>query len=336
MSVGFGFLGAGGIARGALRPAVDAADGAHLQAVASRDAARAVALEPAGTVYDDYAGLLEDPSVDVVYVALHNDVHEQWATAALRAGKHVLCEKPLGLDAAQVARMQQAAQDADRLLVEAWWYRWHPRTVRAVDLVASGDLGPVRHMEAAFCFDGDFDGEQAGNYRMDPALGGGAIYDVGCYTAEAARWALAGAPLTLTSAAGRFVGPPEAPVDVAAQVRASAALPDGSKALVDLRCAIRGEIDQLVAVHGAAASVVLGGESFASHSSPSSLYVIPTDRRRVDPVREDFPAVDPYRLMVEAVAARVQGDDAWLPDLTDSLAVARFTDAWRAGARDGV
>ena len=336
MSVGFGFLGAGGIARGALRPAVQAADGAHLQAVAARDAGRAAALEPAGAAYDDYAALLEDPAVDVVYVALHNDAHEQWATAALRAGKHVLCEKPLGLDATQVARMQQAAQDADRLLVEAWWYRWHPRTVRAVELVNSGGLGPVRHMEAAFCFDGDFDGEQAGNYRMDAARGGGAVYDVGCYTVDAARWALGGAPLTITSAGGRLVGPPEAQVDVAAQVRAGAAMPDGTEAVVDLRCAIRGETDQLVAVHGAAASVVLGGESFASHNSPSSIYVVPIDRRRTDPVREDFAAVDPYRLMVEAVAARVRGEDTWLPDAGHSLAVAEFTDAWRAATHDSV
>lgn len=124
-SVGFGFLGAGMIATTALSPAVHAADGAHLQAVAARDIDRARSLEPAGKAYDDYSAVLADDTVDVVYIALANDAHERWTLAALEAGKHVLCEKPLGLDVAQVRRMTDAAAAADRLLVEAFWYRWH-------------------------------------------------------------------------------------------------------------------------------------------------------------------------------------------------------------------
>ena len=124
--VRWGFLGAGGIARTALAPAVAAASGAVLHAVAARDPARAAALGPV-RAYGDYAALLADDDVDAVYVALHNDAHLPWTLAALAAGKHVLCEKPLGLSAAEVDQMAAAA--GDRLVVEASWYRWHPREI---------------------------------------------------------------------------------------------------------------------------------------------------------------------------------------------------------------
>ncbi|MGJ7440194.1 Gfo/Idh/MocA family protein [Aquipuribacter sp. MA13-6] len=355
-STGFGFLGAGGIATGALAPAVHAADGAHLQAVAARSQQRAAALEPAGRAYDDYAAVLADETVDVVYVALSNDLHERWTVAALEAGKHVLCEKPLGLDAAQVRRMTDAAAAADRLLVEAWWYRWHPRTLRAVDLVRSGALGRVVRVETEFSFDADL----TGNYRVDPTRGGGGIYDVGCYAVDAARWALQAGPLEVLSAEGEVrdgvdvrasarlglphrgdaatgsgaVVPPGAPAAPAPVDGPGAApgLPD--EPVAEVRCGIGTRPEQLVAVYGERATMVLGGESFATKDVPCSLFLHPVDGRtgRVEGggTREDFPAVDPYRLMVEAVAAAVRGEDVWLPTAQDSLDIAHVTDAFRA------
>ncbi len=332
MSVGFGFLGAGGIATGALAPAVHAADGAHLQAVAARSVDRAAALQPAGRAYDDYAAVLADDGVDVVYVALSNDLHEPWTVAALEAGKHVLCEKPLGLDAAQVRRMTDAAAAADRLLVEAWWYRWHPRTQRAVELVRSGALGRVVRVEAEFSFDADL----SGNYRVDPARGGGGIYDVGCYAVDAARWALQAGRLEVLSAEGEV----RDGVDVRASARLG--LPGGVSGaggaedppVAEVRCGIGTRPEQLVAVYGEDLTMVLGGESFATKDEPCSLYLHPvhdrTGRGAGTGAREDFPAVDPYRLMVEAVAAAVRGEDVWLPTAQDSLDIVDITDAFRA------
>ena len=109
--IGWGFLGAGSIARSSLAPAVHRTAGAALHAVASRDPARAAVLGPA-IAYGDYDELLQDPRVQIVYIALHNSAHEAWTLRALAAGKHVLCEKPLGLDAAQVERMARAADAA--------------------------------------------------------------------------------------------------------------------------------------------------------------------------------------------------------------------------------
>src|SRR3954469_13651417 len=119
--VRWGFLGAGMIA-GVLARAVQTAEGAVLQAVAARDLARAEGLRPV-SAYDDYAAVVADDQVDAVYVALSNDLHRPWTIAALEAGKAVLCEKPLGLTAAEVDDMQAAAYAAGALLVEASWSR---------------------------------------------------------------------------------------------------------------------------------------------------------------------------------------------------------------------
>ncbi len=322
--VRFGFLGAGWIAHRALAPAVHSADGAVLQAAAARDADRARSLAPAGRAYDSYDALLADPDVDVVYVNLGNDGHRPWTTAALRAGKHVLCEKPLGLDPAEVAEMTQAAEAAGRLLVEAFWYRWHPRTRRLEQLVAEGAVGRVQYIEAEFSFDGGGEDRMRGNYRLDPARGGGALLDVGCYSVSAAHTVL-GPDLalgpSLPGAAGsvdRRTGPTG--VDVSTSARLACVGGPHAGADVVVRCGIEGRDHQVLRVVGDAATVELSpGEPFTSWHAPASLTVTTPDGS----VRtEDFAAVDPYRLMVEAVAARVRGRSAFLPGPEHSAHVA--------------
>lgn len=325
--VGFGFLGAGWIARRALAPAVHAADGAVLAAVAARDPARAAALEPRGRAYDDYRAVLDDPTVDVVYVNLSNESHLPWTLAALDAGKHVLCEKPLGLDTAEVAEMADAALAADRLLVEAFWYRWHPRTRRLERLLASGALGPVRVGEAEFSFDGSAETRMAGNYRLDPSRGGGALYDVGCYAVSATHLML-GPALAVERAEARHG---ETGVDVAAALWLSPAPADGAaeRSRGEVRCGIAGPDRQVLRVSGEVARLDFAeGEAFTSWHQPSSLTITTPDGAvRV----EEFTPVDPYRLMVEAVAARIRGQEAFLVDLGHSRSVAATLQAARAG-----
>ncbi|HLY31357.1 MAG TPA: Gfo/Idh/MocA family oxidoreductase, partial [Ktedonobacterales bacterium] len=115
--VRWGFLGAGYIARTALAPAVHAASGAVLQAVAARDIDRARALRPVGAAYSAYEEVLADPDVDAVYLSLTNEAHAPWSIAAMQAGKHVLCEKPLAMSAAEVDAMSAVAASSGRLLV---------------------------------------------------------------------------------------------------------------------------------------------------------------------------------------------------------------------------
>ena len=182
MTVRWGFLGAGWIAQRALAPAVHAAAGARLEAVASRDPDRSRALEPR-RMHASYADLLADDQIDAVYVCLANEQHLEWVTRALGAGKHVLCEKPMGRDHAEAAAMAAAAAAADRLLVEAVWCRWHPRFQRLATLAREGALGALVSVDSAFTFAVDL----RGNYRGDPARGGGALLDVGGYQVHAWR-----------------------------------------------------------------------------------------------------------------------------------------------------
>lgn len=319
--VRFGFLGAGWIASRALAPAVHAAQGAVLQAAAARDGDRARALEPAGRVHvgeDAYAALLEDPDVDAVYISLTNEVHLRWTLAALEAGKHVLCEKPLGLDVAEVRRMHDAADAAGLVLLEGFFYRWHPRMRRLGELVSSGLLGPVRAVRSQFCFTGDERLE--GNYRLDPGRGGGALYDVGVYPLSAAHALLPG-PLSVTTAQAAS-GPTGVDLDCTARLVAEAG------AVVDLRCSIAGPTAQSLEVDCGTTRLSTGeGETFTNWHEPSSLRL--TSRSGVghgltsDAVRtERFAPVDPYRLMVEAFAAAVRGTADLIVDREHSLAVA--------------
>jgi xylose dehydrogenase (NAD/NADP) len=327
--VRFGFLGAGWIAHRALGPAVHAATGAVLQSAAARDATRAATLEPAGRTYTDYAALLADPDVDVVYICLANDAHREWTLAALAAGKHVLCEKPLGLDVAEVGEMVEAARIADRLLVEAFWYRWHPRTRRLEQLLSLGALGPIQAMEADFSFSGADDPDKSGNYRLDPARGGGALYDVGCYAISAAHLVL-GPELTVEKVDG-IIGPTGVDLATTVALRADAGAQAGGRATA--RCGIAVPDRQVLSVIGQAARLdFTAGEAFTNWHQPSALTITTPDGAvRV----EEFAPVDAYRLMVEAVAAQVRGRAAYLIGLEHSLQVATTAADARTVARAG-
>ena len=149
MTVNWGFLGAGYVASRGLAPAVHASLGANLYAVASRDEQRSATLEPE-RVHATYEDLLADEHVDAVYISLSNSQHLEWVTKSLEAGKHVLCEKPLGLNATETEAMFDCASRSGRLLVEAVWGRWHPRFSRMVEVVASGAIGNIEHIEFEF------------------------------------------------------------------------------------------------------------------------------------------------------------------------------------------
>lgn len=270
-------------------------------------------------MYDDYAALLTDPDVDAVYVSLTNDVHAQWSIDALAAGKHVLCEKPLAMTAAQVDDMAAAAVSAGRLLVEASWYRWHPRTRRAAALVAEGAIGRVRHVSAGFAFDGQLDG----NYRLDPARGGGALYDVGCYAVSAALWAFGGAAPRSVSARQRL-GPTG--VDLATDAVLSFA---GGEA--EIHVGISEPPRQWLVISGDDGEIELPGAPYTSWVDDATVLSVSGGTSGVR--RIDVPPVDAYRLMVEDVSSVIAGGTGWLLPVAESRATAAALDACFAAAR---
>jgi len=189
-----GTLGAARITPTALIRPARAVEGVEVYAVAARDPARAAAfarkhgIPRAHASYDD---LLADPDVEAIYNPLPNSLHHPWTIRALEAGKHVLCEKPFASNAAEAREMGAAARAADRVLMEAFHWRYHPLADRALEIIASGELGAIQHIEAWLCVPLILPGDI--RYRWD--LAGGAQMDVGAYTTHILRtFAGAGSP----------------------------------------------------------------------------------------------------------------------------------------------
>jgi predicted dehydrogenase len=182
----WGILGTGNIARqfsagvrGSLR--------GQLAAVGSRNLETAQAFAQTFQIpsaVGSYDRLLTDPNIDVVYISLPNSMHYEWTLKALRAGKHVLCEKPLATNLAQAQEMFDVAQKAGRVLVEAFMYRTHPQTHAMLRAVREGAIGQLRLIRTSFCYRTR---RIDGNIRFDPALAGGALMDIGCYCIDFSR-----------------------------------------------------------------------------------------------------------------------------------------------------
>ncbi len=199
--VRWGILGCAGIAEKAFIPAVRQSRDGALAAIASRDEARAAdwarrfGFERAHRSYQD---LVDDPGVDAVYNPLPNDLHAEWSIRALRAGKHVLCEKPMAMNAGEVATMMAAAETAGVRLAEGFMYKFHPQIPRTLEMLRSGKIGEPRAIHSSFTFRFSRD---PSNYRWFPEQGGGALYDVGCYTISIARLLFGAEPSAVTAAA---------------------------------------------------------------------------------------------------------------------------------------
>ena len=194
-----GILGAGRIGPAAMvRPARQLGGEVRVEAVAARDAARAgdyARRFGIARASGSYRELVEDAGIDAIYNALPNSLHAEWSIRALQAGKHVLCEKPMACNAPEAQRMAEAAAGAGRVLAEGFHYRCHPLVARMKEIVAGGELGGLRHIEAHFCAPlWNFSDIR---YRYE--LGGGATMDLGCYCINLLRF-LAGAEPEVTGA----------------------------------------------------------------------------------------------------------------------------------------
>jgi len=182
----FGVLGAASIAPSALiKPALGNAE-VEVAAVAARDSARAQAFADehgVARVHRTYDALIADPDIDAIYNPLPNSLHGRWTRAALEAGKHVLCEKPFTANADEAREVADLAATSDRVVMEAFHYRYHPLVLRIEEIVASGELGKLQRVEAAMCFPLP----KFSDIRYDYSLGGGATMDAGCYAVHMAR-----------------------------------------------------------------------------------------------------------------------------------------------------
>ncbi|SFR43454.1 Predicted dehydrogenase [Yoonia tamlensis] len=214
-SLRWGVLGAANFALNHMAPAIHAARGAELAALATSNPAKAVpfqAFAPGLKVHDSYDALLADPAIDAVYIPLPNHLHVEWTIKALQAGKHVLCEKPIALSDADFDALIAARDKSGKLAAEAFMIVHHPQFQRARELVQGGAIGALRHVDAVFSYYND----DAGNIRNQANAGGGGLRDIGVYTFGAARFVTGAEPLAVPYANLRL----ENDVDVFAQVAA--------------------------------------------------------------------------------------------------------------------
>lgn len=184
----WGVLGAAKIAREKVIPAMQRSALCSVDALASRDLSRAESLAASlgvSRAFGSYEALLADPDIDAVYIPLPNHLHVPWATAAIEAGKHVLCEKPIGLDASEAARVRDAARAHPRIKVmEAFMYRFHPQWRETVERVRTGRIGSLRTIHTAF----SYYNVVPHDIRNRSDQGGGALMDIGCYGISVARY----------------------------------------------------------------------------------------------------------------------------------------------------
>ena len=305
-------------------PATQEAERCEVVAIASRDgerAARTAAELGIPRAHEGYDSLLSDPDVDAVYIPLPNSEHAAWTIAAARAGKHVLCEKPLAMTAAEAEEMVRACANEGVLLMEAFMYRLHPSWEAVRDLVASGRIGRVRAVQSWFSYFND----DPGNIRNAPELGGGALYDIGCYCINLSRMLFGGEPTGIEASVTRD--------GTGTDVLTSAILAFDDDVAV-FTCSTRAEPDQRVHIYGTEGRISIGIPFNIPPDRPAEITVTAGGDPPVSPNSETltFAAADEYTIQAERfVNAVLDGRPLPIPP-QDAIGNLRVIDAiFRAG-----
>lgn len=320
--VRFGVLGTANIGRAAVNPAIQASRNAELVAVASRDGERARAFARAAAIpraHASYEALLDDPDVDAVYVPLPNALHHEWTIRAVEKKKHVLCEKPLAPSASECREMQAAAAANGVTLMEAFMYRFHPRTERFFELARAGTIGELRVVRSAF----SFRLTRPDNIRLSSELAGGALMDVGCYCVDVSRRLAAARPLE----AQAWASWAESGVD--AQLAGTIRFAGGVVAQLD--CALTLERREHYEAAGTEATLSTGAAFVPGAAEVSIL----EQRGRAGETRHAVPGADQYRLMVEHFADCVVSGAPPRFGAADAAANMAVIEALYASARSG-
>ncbi|OAX42135.1 NAD(P)-binding protein [Rhizopogon vinicolor AM-OR11-026] len=238
----FGILGAAAIAPAALIIPAKSHPEVELYAVAARDISRAERFAKKHGIkkwyggQDSYQKLLDDPAIDVVYNPLPNGLHYEWTMKALAAGKHVLLEKPSGDTAEETRRMFSLADQKGLVLLEAFHYRFHPAILRVKAIIDSGELGPIKEVNATLAVPkGVLD--SVNDIRMNYDLGGGAMMDCGCYPLSCVRYLASSNPSAVTSAtAVRYPKDPRIDIGTTADLTFPSSTPGGQPVRSTVKC----------------------------------------------------------------------------------------------------
>jgi predicted dehydrogenase len=294
----WGILSTANIANEKVIPGMRKSARSRVVAIGSRDGARARLMADRHgieRVHGSYEALLADPEIDAVYIPLPNHLHAQWTKAAARAGKHVLCEKPLAMTAAEAEAMLEVCEAEGVRLMEAFMYRLHPSWLAVREMVASGRIGRLTAVHSWFSYFND----DTANIRNIRAVGGGALYDVGCYNVNLSRMLFGAEPDRVEAAITRDR-------DEGVDVLTSAILTFGD-GVATFTCAIRSEPDQQVHIYGTEGRISIGIPFNIPPDRPTQVHVTAGGDPPVAPATEvlAFETADPYTVEVEAFAAAI-------------------------------
>ena len=326
----WGILAPGNIAK-AFAKGVKASATGELVAVGSRSQEKADKFADEfgiATRHASYEALLADPNVQAVYIATPHPWHAEWAIKAAEAGKHIVCEKPMGMNAAEVMAIIEAAQINKVFLMEAFMYRNHPQIAKMIELIKNGAIGEVRLIQSSFGFNANY---KEGSRMLDNELGGGGILDVGCYPVSIAR-------LIAGVAIGKDI---DEPIEVKGSGKlhptqhtdewAAATLKFASGIVAQVATSVQVNQDNVTRVYGSAGSILLPDPWIPSRNGETCEIVVyangASETLTIDPI------LPLYALEADAagnaiLAGKTQADS---PAMTwdDSLGQAKTLDAWR-------
>ena len=302
----WGVLGTANIGTEQVIPAIQAAERCDVVAIASRNlekaeaAATSLGIEKA---YGSYGQLLHDAEIEAVYIPLPNHMHAEWTIAAARAGKHVLCEKPIALSVSEAETMVAACDEAGVIMREAFMYRFHPTWLAARRLIDEGGIGEVIAVDSWFSYFND-DPE---NIRNILDYGGGALMDIGCYSIHLSRMLFQSEPTSVKASVQRD---PDTGVDI----YTAGVLEFGGK-VATFACSTRAEPDQRVDIYGTQGRVSIDIPFNIPPDIPTRISVTVGGDPPVAPGTQEveFAPVDQYRLQAEAFAAAVLDGES-VPD----------------------
>jgi predicted dehydrogenase len=321
----WGVLSTAKIAREQLLPAMQDASNGFVSAIASRDASRARDLADrfgALRAFGSYDELLRSDDVDGVYIPLPTSQHVEWSLKAAKAGKHVLCEKPIALKADHIDALIEARDENNVLISESFMMQYHPQWMKIRELIEDGAIGQLRHVEGAFTYH-NLDPE---NMRNQLGLGGGALPDIGVYPTVTTRIATGLEPLRVRSQIERD---PNFGTDSYANVQA-----DFGDFNLNFYCSTQMALRQNMVFHGDSGLIEVSAPFNAGDYAHASISLHNQKHDGAQIFR--FPGVRQYRNLLETFADVAAGSDKELFSLENSRLNQKFIDAiYRAGGHDG-
>ena len=326
--IAWGILSTANIGIKRVIPAILAGERGVVAAIASRNGERAAAVAKDLGIprsYDSYQALLEDPAIDAIYNPLPNHLHVEWTVKALEAGKDVLCEKPIALNAHEAAALIEARDRTGRAVIEAFMVRFHPQWLRTRELVRSGRIGTVGAIQAAFLFT-VLDPK---NVRNKLELGGGSLYDVGCYPIVTARYIFGAEPDRVLALIDR-----DPVLGIDRLTSGLVAFPGGGR--LTFSSAMQLAAYQRVVILGSAGRIELP-VPFTPQKDHACRIIIDTGKSLdgSTAVFEDFAPIDQYMLQCDEAARVFLGEASQEFPIEDAVATMRVIDALYRSAKSG-